>query len=149
MTRYRKRPGEIEAVRYDATFDLAFLDDDESIRAAGDGTGACLIETLEGTMRAQIGDWIIRGVNGELYPCKPDIFAATYGLVPAQKETEPDAEGALVILERIMTQHWDLAACMCWVCKEGRTAGCRPRDIYQGWKYPEQKRPRVRIGDEP
>lgn len=37
-----------------------------------------LITTLEGTMRADVGDWIIRGVNGELYPCKPDIFAATY-----------------------------------------------------------------------
>jgi hypothetical protein len=36
------------------------------------------IETLEGTMEADIGDWIIRGVKGELYPCKPDIFAATY-----------------------------------------------------------------------
>jgi hypothetical protein len=36
------------------------------------------IETLEGTMRATPGDWIIRGVSGEFYPCKPDIFAATY-----------------------------------------------------------------------
>lgn len=39
----------------------------------------CLyIETLEGRMRADIGDWIIKGVKGEFYPCKPDIFAATY-----------------------------------------------------------------------
>lgn len=37
-----------------------------------------LIETLEGTHRANPGDWIIRGVKGEFYPCKPDIFAATY-----------------------------------------------------------------------
>ncbi len=36
------------------------------------------IETLEGTMRGNFGDWLIRGVSGELYPCKPDIFAATY-----------------------------------------------------------------------
>jgi hypothetical protein len=36
------------------------------------------IHTLEGVMHAQVGDWIIRGVKGELYPCKPDIFAATY-----------------------------------------------------------------------
>lgn len=36
------------------------------------------IRTLEGTMRAQEGDWIIKGVQGELYPCKPDIFEATY-----------------------------------------------------------------------
>jgi hypothetical protein len=38
----------------------------------------CLIQTLEGTMRADEGDWIIRGIMGEIYPCKPDIFAATY-----------------------------------------------------------------------
>jgi len=36
------------------------------------------IDTLEGTMTAAPGDWIIRGIKGELYPCKPDIFAATY-----------------------------------------------------------------------
>ncbi len=36
------------------------------------------IPTLEGTMHASQGDWIIRGVKGELYPCKPDIFEATY-----------------------------------------------------------------------
>lgn len=40
--------------------------------------GYATIKTLEGEMRADIGDWIIRGVKGELYPCKPDIFAATY-----------------------------------------------------------------------
>jgi hypothetical protein len=36
------------------------------------------VETLEGTMHADLGDWIIRGVKGEQYPCKPDIFYATY-----------------------------------------------------------------------
>ena len=36
------------------------------------------IKTLEGTMRVDLGDWIIRGIAGEFYPCKPDIFAATY-----------------------------------------------------------------------
>lgn len=39
------------------------------------------INTLEGTMVAQPGDWIIKGINGELYPCKPDIFEKTYDLV--------------------------------------------------------------------
>jgi hypothetical protein len=37
-----------------------------------------IISTLEGDLRASPGDWIIRGVKGEFYPCKPDIFAATY-----------------------------------------------------------------------
>ena len=36
------------------------------------------IKTLEGTMRGDMGDFIIRGINGEIYPCKPDIFLATY-----------------------------------------------------------------------
>lgn len=45
------------------------------IQLAGD---VLIIKTLEGDMRADVGDWIIRGVKGELYPCKPDIFAATY-----------------------------------------------------------------------
>ena len=40
----------------------------------------CDIETLEGVMRANTGDYIIRGVNGEIYPCKPDIFDKTYEL---------------------------------------------------------------------
>lgn len=45
------------------------------IFSAGD---VICIGTLEGTMIANPGDWIIRGVKGEIYPCKPDIFAATY-----------------------------------------------------------------------
>lgn len=36
------------------------------------------IETLEGTMKADVGDWIIKGVKGEYYPCKPDVFDMTY-----------------------------------------------------------------------
>ena len=39
------------------------------------------IKTLEGTMRADAGDWIIRSVNGEIYPCKPGIFDKTYEVV--------------------------------------------------------------------
>lgn len=42
------------------------------------GGGVIHIYTLEGVMRAELGDWIIRGVQGELYPCKPDIFEQTY-----------------------------------------------------------------------
>ena len=40
------------------------------------------IHTLEGVMRGDVGDYIIKGVQGEFYPCKPDIFAATYDRVP-------------------------------------------------------------------
>lgn len=41
-------------------------------------TGYADIHTLEGKMRADVGDWIIRGVQGEFYPCKPEIFKQTY-----------------------------------------------------------------------
>jgi hypothetical protein len=40
--------------------------------------GKMVIRTLEGDMKADLGDWIIKGVNGEFYPCKPDIFNKTY-----------------------------------------------------------------------
>lgn len=43
-----------------------------------DAPGYLTIDTLEGQMRAEVGDWIIQGVAGEIYPCKPHIFAATY-----------------------------------------------------------------------
>jgi len=79
MAKYRKKPVVIEAVQYDGTFPLAFLNGDERVRGCGDYLE---IVTLEGVMRANIGDWIIRGVAGELYPCKPSIFEATYEAHP-------------------------------------------------------------------
>lgn len=45
--------------------------------------GKLYIPTLEGTMTASAGDWIIKGVKGEFYPCKPDIFEATYEALPS------------------------------------------------------------------
>lgn len=47
-----------------------------------------MIPTLEGNMRANFGDFIIKGVKGEFYPCKPDIFAATYDEVPDVNVTQ-------------------------------------------------------------
>lgn len=41
------------------------------------------VKTLEGFMQAEIGDWIVKGIKGEFYPCKPEIFAATYDAVEA------------------------------------------------------------------
>ena len=57
--------------------------------------GGVSIRTLEGQMRGLVGEWIIKGVRGEVYPCKPDIFAATYDEVtPAQRISEqPTKEG--------------------------------------------------------
>ncbi len=75
MTKFRKKPVVIEAVRFDGNFDEIelFVGGDSEFR-----DGELVIATLEGAMRASPGDWIIRGVQGELYPCKPEIFAETY-----------------------------------------------------------------------
>ena len=45
------------------------------------GSGDLMIRTLEGDMRADDGDWIIKGIKGEFYPCKPDIFESSYEAV--------------------------------------------------------------------
>lgn len=78
--KYKKKPVEIEAVRFmiDDILPDWFMDrvTDNIIITHADGT--CDIKTLEGTMRADNGDFIILGVNGEVYPCKPDIFEKTY-----------------------------------------------------------------------
>lgn len=77
--KFRKKPVVIEAIQFrSGEQDGSFAADVSAgiVRYPEDGT--MLIQTLEGSMCAQPGDWIIRGVKGELYPCKPDIFAATY-----------------------------------------------------------------------
>lgn len=96
MAKYRKKPVEIEAVKFVATglgddpigiFDefpgwlaQAIADEKVTFMAGPYGSdwwfGA--IDTLEGTMTISPDDYLIRGVDGELYPCKPDIFAKTY-----------------------------------------------------------------------
>ena len=74
--KYRKKPVEIEAVlwsgfNYDEICELG----DKKVQRSGNNL---LIYTLEGMMIASLGDYIIKGVSGELYPCKPDIFNFTY-----------------------------------------------------------------------
>lgn len=79
--KYRKKPVEIEAIQF--IIDHPQLDELRDF--AGDhinyewlNEGNIYIETLEGDMRADEGDYIIKGVKGEFYPCKPDIFELTY-----------------------------------------------------------------------
>lgn len=75
--KYRKKPVVIEAVQFDGTIQsIESLQIPECSQQLGSRT--LQIQTLEGEMTAQPGDWIIRGVKGEFYPCKPEIFAATY-----------------------------------------------------------------------
>ena len=90
MPHFRKKPVVIEAMRNDGTWPpvIDWLD----TLAGGEihipfghrpaitrnADGSLNIETLEGAMRANVGDYVICGVKGEFYPCKPDIFEATY-----------------------------------------------------------------------
>lgn len=85
MGKFRKRPVVIEAIWLnpdptpeEAEAVHAFLGD---ITWESDRHGI-IIRTLEGDMLAEDGDWLIRGVKGEVYPCKPDIFDLTYEAVP-------------------------------------------------------------------
>lgn len=48
-----------------------------------------IIDTLEGPLKASVGDYIITGLRGEQYPCKPDVFERTYELVPDEEEITP------------------------------------------------------------
>lgn len=82
--KYRKKPVVINAMKYNGNNSAEILD---WVQSCNSGIGVMfhdpednkiVIDTLEGTMKASIGDWIIQGVNGEFYPCKPDIFEKTY-----------------------------------------------------------------------
>ncbi|CAH56646.1 hypothetical protein PHG11b_19 [Flavobacterium phage 11b] len=84
MAKYRKLPVEIESLQYtwnNRTNVLDFINKGKKIDISFCLDEFVMIETLEGTMKASIDDYIIRGVKGEFYPCKPDIFESTYELV--------------------------------------------------------------------
>ncbi len=99
---FRKRPVVVEAIQWtgrnqtavtDFCSDLVRLNSSGTMHLGFEGRSVVepqnnkvLIRTLEGVMEASAGDWIIRGVKGEYYPCKPDIFAATYAAVPTDDE---------------------------------------------------------------
>ena len=74
--KYRKKPVTIEAIQWDVN-NLSEIDNFMGGIVENEGT-TLVIHTLEGDMKASIGDYIIKVVNGEFYPCKPDIFDKTY-----------------------------------------------------------------------
>lgn len=83
VKKYRKKPVEVEAIRFvnntESLLELSeFVKQDIRIDYSHPTNPCLYIETLEGIMKASVGDYIIRGVHGEYYPCKPDIFAKTY-----------------------------------------------------------------------
>ena len=87
MPKYRKKPVVIEAVQlaecdHDQWCEVMswVFDGGDVVGPLGEGDEPYIfyVMTLEGEMKAQPGDWIIRGVQGEHYPCKPDVFELTY-----------------------------------------------------------------------
>ena len=82
MGMYRKKPVVIEAIQWTGeNFGEVGVLGDDVYGPYGKEKPHLEIKTLEGRMVANIGDWIIKGVKGEVYPCKPDIFEATYEIV--------------------------------------------------------------------
>ena len=81
--KFRKKPVEIEAVIWNNNFDeiFHFMDANNNLGIVGYRGDVLQVRTLEGVMDAQPGDYIIKGVKGEFYPCKPDIFAMSYDVV--------------------------------------------------------------------
>ena len=87
--KYRKKPIEIEAIKFNGENAYEIMqwahkdcpDEFNSIVRAAPFKDRLVIRTLEGLMEAHGGDWIIKGIKGEFYPCKPDIFEATYEAV--------------------------------------------------------------------
>lgn len=89
MSKYRKKPVVIDAVQFNGFNEedgqVIVSDRPEWLTAAFgkeilffDKPGTLTVKTLEGSMIASSGDYIIKGVKGEIYPCKPEIFEATY-----------------------------------------------------------------------
>lgn len=78
MAKFRKKPVVIDAVQWmGETYDVDGFMPPEKYNVSDSGA-RLFIDTLEGQMQADILDWIIKGVKGEFYPCKPDIFKLTY-----------------------------------------------------------------------
>lgn len=110
MPMFRKKPVVIEARQFTDSPEntaqlIAWIGDNARAEHDGAENGMIVIATLEGEMTASPGDWIIRGVNGEFYPCKPDIFAKTYEVVStlAPHAFDPNPSlGTLAKLARAM-----------------------------------------------
>lgn len=106
--KYRKKPVVIDAFnfRHDPCPDW-FMDKVTSNEIITQPF-SCTIKTLEGTMTAQAGDWIIKGVNGEIYPCKSDIFEKTYTLVPEVSEELLESRLGPTVFEKLSAAHNEL-----------------------------------------
>jgi hypothetical protein len=85
VQKWRKKPVVIEAVQWSGNNQSEILEFCKDFARVDIGNKLEII-TLEGVMTASINDYIIKGINGEFYPCKPNIFAKTYDLVVEHKQ---------------------------------------------------------------
>src|SRR5690606_13292840 len=116
---YRKKPVVIQAIQFNGSnhqevVDFAKSSHKEYVLVDED---EIVIQTLEGNMIASPGDWIIRGIHGEYYPCKPEIFEASYelaGIPPLMKNTVTPADVESAITDVTYT-----------VLPNGRTTVCQ------------------------
>lgn len=88
--KFKSKPKVIDAIQWtgkngDEIFNWAEEMSDDTPPMYFDPNGEFKIETLEGDHIASIGDWIICGIHGEFYPCKPDIFSKSYEVLDAQE----------------------------------------------------------------
>lgn len=102
MSKYVNRPVIIDAVRFmlEDTLPDWFMDKVTDCTITTYASGACDIKTLEGAMRADFGDYIIRDANGEVYPCKPDLFYKTYKKIEEGDDIKFEIENKTTNWER-------------------------------------------------
>ncbi len=79
--KFRKKPVVIEAFRFDKDAAPEWFEAAVAAEVVRVFIGFAVIQTLEGNMRAEVGDWIVKGTKDELYPVKPEIFADIYEAV--------------------------------------------------------------------
>lgn len=134
--RFRKKPVVIEAWQWDGVATAPDRPEWLSGRVKADHNEQTLsIKTLEGVMVATVGDWIIKGVKGEVYPCKPDIFAATYE--PAAPA--PPASGGLEAVREAMETRGPYEARVCKdvpsdCCDYGVVSLTEGREVCRVWR---------------
>ena len=113
IKQYTKKPVTIEAIQFVDDADIISLICDfmgaetTHISYANPDAPVLKIETLEGVIDAQVGDWIIKGIKGEVYPCKPDIFEATYSAATAGRHNIGAAVEALKAGKRVARAGWN------------------------------------------
>lgn len=122
--RYRKKPVVIEAFKlnsrgligeewfWDAVSENRIITNNFGKNYSQDAW--CEIKTLEGIMVAKTGDYIIRGVEGEIYPCKPDIFEKTYEVASQQQKLNDNQKTVLEYLKDIYPKYEDSLQYTLW-----------------------------------